>query len=187
MASFDLQPTLETEEYIILPVSLHDFEQLYEVASDPEIWEQHPNKDRWKRDVFKVFFEGAIQSRGAFKIVDKVSQKIIGSTRIYDYNSNDCSILMGYTFYAKRYWGTGVNHKVKSFFFDYLFQYVNTVILHIGASNIRSQISIQRLSAEKIGEIEVAYYGEGIKQNFIYQIDKKNWEKKADFLKKPTF
>jgi RimJ/RimL family protein N-acetyltransferase len=177
MPTFDLQPILENENYILQPLEWSDFNTLYGVASDPDIWEQHPNKDRWKNEVFQVFFEGAIQSRGAFKIIDKTSSLVIGSTRIYDFNDLDNSIHMGYTFYAKRYWGTGVNHKVKTLLLDYLFQYVDLVIFHIGAHNIRSQISITRLGAIKTGEIEVAYHGEAVKNNFIYQIQKASWKK----------
>jgi N-acetyltransferase len=177
MTTFDLQPILEDENYILMPLEWSDFEALYQVASDPEIWEQHPNKDRWKSEVFQVFFEGALQSRGAFKIIDKSPRLVIGSTRIYDYKDLDNSILIGYTFYAKTFWGTGVNHKVKSLLLDYLFQYVDVVIFHIGAQNLRSQISISRLGAIQTGEVEVAYHGEAVKHNFVYQIQKDSWKK----------
>jgi hypothetical protein len=36
-----------------------------------KVWEQHPNKDRYQREVFENFFKGAIESKGAFKIVEK--------------------------------------------------------------------------------------------------------------------
>lgn len=175
--NFSIQPTLESDQFILAPLENGDFESLYQVASDPQIWEQHPNKDRWKLEVFQIFFEGAIQSQGAFKIIDKQTHAFIGSTRIYDFKIEDKSILMGYTFYAKKYWGTGVNHKIKGLLLDYLFQYVDKVILHIGAQNIRSQVSISRLGAIKTGAIEVAYHGEAIKHNFVYEIQKDLWEK----------
>src|SRR6187401_3574015 len=111
--SFDIQPILENEKVALYPLQNDDFEALYEVASDPKIWEQHPNKNRWQRDVFLTFFEGAMQSKGAFKIVDKATGKVMGSTRYYDYDEEDDSILIGYTFYATACWGTGVNRAVK--------------------------------------------------------------------------
>ena len=92
---------LENDKVSLIPLLEKDFDDLYAVASDPEIWEQHPNKDRWRLEQFKNFFEGAIQSKGAFKVVDKISGKTIGSTRFYDYNKDDNSILIGHTFYAK--------------------------------------------------------------------------------------
>ncbi len=75
-----LQPTLENEEVKLVPLQEIDFEMLYEVASDPKVWEMHPNKNRYEREVFKKFFEGAILSCGAFLIFDKTSG---GSGRQY--------------------------------------------------------------------------------------------------------
>lgn len=172
----NIQPTLETEHIKLVPLEKGDFESLYAVASDPAIWVQHPNKDRWKKAVFENFFEGAMQSKGAFKVVDKASGEILGSTRFYDYDEQASSILIGYTFYAVKCWGKGINHAVKSLMLDYAFQFVDNVHFHIGASNIRSQVSIERLGARKVGEQVVTYFGESPKLNYVYEIDKASWE-----------
>lgn len=171
----ETQPTLENDQVILLPLQEGDFENLYSVASDPAIWIQHPSKDRWKRDVFQVFFEGAMQSNGAFKIIDKKTGKVIGSTRVYDFDASNNSIFVGYTFYSVSYWGTGVNKDVKMLMFDYLFQFVSKVILHVGSENLRSQIAVVRLGAEKVAEVEVGYYGEVPKINHVYEITKSSW------------
>lgn len=171
---FSIQPTLENEQLILYPLQESDFEEMYLVASDPKIWEQHPNKDRWKKEVFRNFFDGAMQSKGAFKIVDRTGGKIIGSTRYYDYNSEEDRILIGYTFYDTSCWGKGINPMVKKLMLDYIFQFVSKVHFHIGAGNLRSQIAIGRLGAEKIGEEEIAYFGEPSKLNFIYEIMRVN-------------
>lgn len=173
--SINIQPTLENEKVILYPLQEQDFEELYLAASNPKIWEQHPNKERWQREVFKTFFEGAMRSKGAFKIVDKTTGNTIGSTRFYDYNDEDKSILIGYTFYTINCWGNGTNHLIKELMLDYIFQFVSVVNFHIGADNIRSQISIGRLGITKIAEQEVAYFGEQPKLNFIYSITKKEW------------
>lgn len=168
----ELQPTLETEQILLQPLKESDFDALYAVASDPEIWQQHPNKDRWKKEVFRTFFEGAMQSKGAFRITDKSSGATIGSTRFYDYQPADNSIFIGYTFYATSCWGKGINQKVKNLMLNYIFQFVNKVYFHIGAENIRSQIAISRLGAVKVGEQEVNYFGEAPRLNFVYEIEK---------------
>ncbi len=168
---------MENEKTILYPLQEKDFELLYAVASDPEIWKQHPNKDRWKKEVFKTFFDGAMQSKGAFKIVEKATGKTIGSTRIYDYNEQENSIFIGYTFYAVAYWGKGINKLVKATMLDYIFQFVSKVYFHIGANNIRSQVAIERIGAEKISEQEVTYFGEAPRLNFVYEISKEKWQK----------
>jgi len=168
----DLQPILENERVLVTPLCDEDFENLYAVASDPKIWEQHPNKDRWQREVFKKFFEGAMESKGAFKIIDKKTGEIAGSTRFYNFSSDDKSIVIGYTFYATKYWGTGLNPTVKRLMMDYIFQFADRILLNVGATNLRSQIAVTRLGATKIGEETVAYYGEAPKLNFVYEIKK---------------
>lgn len=173
----NIQPILQTETIQLLPLTVNDFEELFEVAADPLIWEQHPNKDRYKRDVFLNFFEGAIQSKGAFKIIDKISNEVIGSTRFYDLDLENKSVLIGYTFYSRKYWGSTYNPQVKKIMLDYAFNFVEKVYFHIGANNFRSQKAIERLGAKKIREINVAYHGEPQKLNFEYSILKEDWIK----------
>jgi RimJ/RimL family protein N-acetyltransferase len=171
---FNTQPTLENQQVYLLPLKATDFADLYAAASDPKIWEQHPNKDRWQPAAFGTYFEGAMQ-QGALKIMDKATNTIIGSTRFYGYDAPDNSVLIGYTFYATRYWGKGFNLAVKGLMLDYAFQFVSKVYFHIGAENVRSQIAISRLGAEKIAEEEIAYFGEAPKLNFVYQLEKEAW------------
>ncbi|QDW27856.1 GNAT family N-acetyltransferase [Pedobacter sp. KBS0701] len=174
--NFDLQPTLENDLIKVVPLKESDFEALFAVASDPLIWEQHPNRDRYKRDVFENFFKGAMESKGAFIVYEKETNKIAGSSRYYELDEEDSSVAIGYTFIAREFWGKGHNKALKTLMLDYAFQFVDKVILHIGAMNFRSQKASEKLGAIKISEIEVAYYGEPVKWNFVYQIDKVNWE-----------
>ncbi len=119
----NLQTTLENELVRLIPLQETDFEVLFEVASDPLLWEQHPNKDRYQREVFQIFFEGAMLSKGAFKIIDKITGKTIGSTRFYDLDVNNKSVLIGYTFYGRAYWGSTYNPQVKKLMLDYAFHF----------------------------------------------------------------
>ena len=174
---FTIQPVLENESVILLPLQPADFDELYAVASDPKIWEQHPKKDRWRKEVFQNFFDGAIQSKGAFRIVEKATGNVAGSTRLYDYNEQESSIMIGYTFYATKYWGTGFNPMVKALMLQYVFQFVSKVYFHIGANNVRSQMAIGRIGAVKVDEREITYFGEASMPNFVYCIDRENWLK----------
>ncbi|MCX8524559.1 GNAT family N-acetyltransferase [Chryseobacterium formosus] len=172
--NFSIQPELENDKYQLIPLSQGDFEALYEVASDSKVWEQHPNKDRYKREVFKNFFKGAMESKGAFKIFEKSSGDVLGSTRFYDYDESKNSIFIGYTFYGTKCWGKGINPQIKKLMLDYIFQYVDTVHFHIGKENLRSQTALERLGGKKIKEEEVAYFGEPTRTNFVYEIRKEN-------------
>lgn len=172
--AFDLQPTLANELLILVPLQESDFEKLYEVASDPLIWEQHPNKDRYQLAVFKNFFKGAIESKGAFLILEKETEKVIGSSRFYELNGENKSVVVGYTFIGREYWGKNYNRVLKKLMFDYAFQFVDKIILHIGSTNFRSQKSIEKIGAKKTGVLDVAYYGEAVKTNFVYEVKKED-------------
>lgn len=172
----DLQPTLENEFVKLVPLQEEDFEILYKVASDPLIWEQHPNKNRWQREVFQNFFKGAIESKGAFLIYDSKTNEVIGSSRFYDWNTEKNNVSIGYTFYARNYWGGKYNPSTKHLMMQHAFKHVDSVIFHIGADNIRSQKAIEKLGAKKIAEEEIAYYGEETKLNFVYEIRKVEFE-----------
>jgi len=168
----NIQPILENDFVKLIPLEENDFESLFSVVSDPKIWEQHPNKDRYKREVFQNFFKGAMESKGAFKIVEKNTGEIAGSTRFYDYNPEDSSIFIGYTFYARKFWGSKLNPQVKKLMLDYIFQFVDKVNFHVGKDNIRSQKAMEKLGAKKVDEINVAYFGEPEKLNVVYEIRK---------------
>jgi RimJ/RimL family protein N-acetyltransferase len=174
---FDFQPTLENECVKIHPLQATDFERLYAVASDPLIWEQHPNKNRYQRPVFETFFKGAMESGGAFLVCDAKTKAVIGSSRYCEYNELAKTISIGYTFLARDHWGGLYNPALKTLMLGHAFAFVNEVIFHIGAGNIRSQKAIEKLAALKTGEAEIEYYGEPGKLNFIYSIQKANWTK----------
>lgn len=171
--TFNLQPQhLKNQLIQLFPLQEHDFEALYTVASDPLVWEQHPNKLRYQREVFQNFFEGAIQSQGAFLIREVQTNEVVGSSRFYDFDEKDNSILIGYTFIGRQFWGKGFNASLKKLMLDYAFHYVDKVYFHIGAQNYRSQKAIEKMGAIKVGEQHVEYYGEDSKLNYIYQINK---------------
>jgi RimJ/RimL family protein N-acetyltransferase len=174
-SSINFQPFLQNNLVIAEPLKESDFESLYTAASDPLIWEQHPNKNRYQRQAFENYFKGAIESGGAFLVKNAQTNEIIGSSRYSDYDSETGTVSIGYTFFIRSYWGKGHNYALKKLMLDHIFQFVNTVAFYIGAVNKRSQISIERFGAVKTGEAEMAYYGEAAKLDYVYTITKEQW------------
>ena len=157
----NLQPNhLNNNSVLLEPLQVDHFEELYGVASDPLIWEQHPNPNRYQKEVFQTFFEGAITSGGAFIIRNADTGKAMGSSRFYDYSRINDEIKIGYTFFSRDCWGKGINKEVK------------TLIFHVGALNIRSQNAMLQLGAKKIGEEIIAYFGESDRLNYVYEMRK---------------
>ena len=174
---FDLQPNhLKNNLISLSPLQENDFEELYAVAADPMIWEQHPEKERYKRAVFQKFFDSAIAGKSAFMIVDKVKGNVIGSSRYYDYYSENSAVAIGFTFLATAYWGGYYNKIIKQLMLDYAFTMVDKVHFHIGSDNIRS-----RKALEKIGGVWVSDFVRGSNEDMAnhveYVISKDNWQK----------
>ena len=96
--SFGVLPAEMKGELITLrPLRVDDFEALFECASDPLIWEQHPQSDRYKREVFRGYFDGAIASNGALLVLDNQSGRVIGCSRYYDFDAAADRVTIGYT------------------------------------------------------------------------------------------
>lgn len=145
---FELQPVLKGETLELRPLRAEDFEELYAAASDPLIWEQHPASDRYKEDVFREFFQGALESGGAFLVVDARAGRCIGSTRFHAYDEAKSEIEIGWTFLARSHWGGRFNGEMKRLMLEHAFRFVESVVFLVGPENLRS-----RRAVEKIGGV----------------------------------
>lgn len=103
------------------PLRTDEFDLLFDAAKDPLIWEQHPDSDRYQREVFKHYFESAIASKGAFAIIDRASGRIIGSSRYCNLNEARREVEIGWTFLERAYWGGHYNRELKSLMLDHAF------------------------------------------------------------------
>ena len=172
--TFDLQPNLKGELVELRPLRPEDWHALFTVASDPLIWEQHPERDRYEKDVFQVFFKEALESGGAFVVTDKSSQQIIGSTRFYGYDPEKSEIEIGWTFLARKYWGGSYNREMKALLLTHAFKFVENVVFFVGERNLRSQKAMEKIGATKIGLVRRTYGNHPPALNVKYVIQKGN-------------
>ena len=170
--SFDLQPHLRGELIELRPLRREDWNNLFAVASDPLIWEQHPESDRYKKEVFKIFFEGALDSGGAFVVIDTKTRQIIGSTRFYGYNPEKSEIEIGWTFLARKYWGGRYNAEMKQLMLAHAFKFVENVVFFVGENNFRSQRATEKIGAVKSGTATKIYGNLLPSLNIRYVINK---------------
>jgi N-acetyltransferase len=147
----DLQPTLKGERVHLSPLRAEDFQGLYAVASDPLIWEQHPDKDRYREEVFRDFFAGALQSGGALVARDAVDGSVIGSSRFHGYDAAAREIEIGWSFLARSCWGGQYNREMKRLMLRHAFGFVDSVIFVIGPENIRSQKAVEKIGGRRRG------------------------------------
>jgi N-acetyltransferase len=170
--SFGLQPHLKGELVELRPLTPEDWDDLFAVASDPLIWEQHPESDRYKEDVFRVFFREALESGGAFVVIDAKTQQIIGSTRFYGYDPEKSEIEIGWTFLARKYWGGRHNREMKDLLLTHAFKFVENVMFFVGEHNVRSQKAMEKLGATREGLVTRTYGNHPPHLNVKYVIKK---------------
>jgi len=149
--TFDPQPFLVGPHVRLRPLQAEDHDELYGVARDPMIWEQHPTPDRYRSDDFDAFFEDAIRSGGALAIMDSAGA-LIGSTRFHGHDPAAREVEIGWTFLARSYWGGATNREVKRLMLEHAFQSVDRVVFLIGPQNHRSQRAVEKLGARRVGE-----------------------------------
>jgi len=175
---FDLQPHLKGERLELRPLMASDWDDLFAVASDPHVWEQHPEKDRYKETVFRTFFREGLECGGGFAIIDKKTQRIIGSTRYYGYDPEKSEIEIGWTFVARKYWGGAYNRELKELMLAHAFKFVENVAFYVGENNIRSQRALEKIGAIREGLVQKTDSSGRSSPSVRYLITKAAWRLK---------
>jgi N-acetyltransferase len=134
------------------------------------LWEFYPIPACHTPPGFRRFFELAL-SAGSLLIIDHASGRVIGSTRLYDFDGAKRSLVIGHTFLRRDYWGSGYNAQIKQLLLNYAFVFVDTVIFYMVEGNIRSRKALEKLGAVLAGDI-VRNYGEITLSCVVYELKK---------------
>ncbi len=167
---FDLQPTLHGRLIDVRPLRPADFDELFAAASDPLIWEQHPESDRYTRPVFQRYFDGGIASGGAFAVVERATGKIIGSSRYWNLKPEENEVEIGWTFLERRFWGGMYNRELKSLMISHALRFVENVIFIAGENNLRSQKALEKIGARFVKKVEMPQPDGKMRMNVVYVI-----------------
>ena len=169
MITHDL-PTLTGEHVELRPVRAEDWSGMFAAAADPLVWADHPVRDRYKEDYFRVFFDGALASRAALTILDRRTGEIIGSSRYHGHDPDVGEIEIGWTFLRRSHWGGTYNREVKRLMLDHAFKHAGCVVFMVGETNGRSQRAVERIGAVRRPAIfERAYHGVNVR-HIVYEI-----------------
>lgn len=172
LTTFELQPHLVGRLIEARPLRPEDWASLFAVASDPTIWEQHTAHNRWEEEVFREFFREALASGGALVVIDRKTQKIIGSSRYFGFEPSKREIEIGWTFLARSHWGGTYNGELKRLMLDHAFKFVEKVIFVIGPMNVRSQKAVEKIGAVMTDRREKTNLAGETFEQIVYQIKK---------------
>jgi RimJ/RimL family protein N-acetyltransferase len=144
---FDGLPVLTGELVSVRPLRAGDYDQLYAVAADPLIWEQHPVRNRYEEPVFREFFLDSLASGGALLVSEVASGRVIGSSRYFGHRDEAREVEIGWTFLARSHWGGRYNWELKQLMLAHVFRFVESVAFFVGAENVRSQRALEKIGA----------------------------------------
>ena len=167
----DRQPVLEGERLLLRPLSADDWEALFAVASDPEIWAIHPQHDRWQEPVFRAYFADALKQGGALVVIDKASGAIVGGSRMQAYDPADGgSVEIGWTFLAHSHWGGAFNREMKRLMLGHALKFVERVDFRIGEDNLRSRRAMEKIGGRLSDRSDIVDTASGPVRHVVYEI-----------------
>jgi N-acetyltransferase len=173
--TFELQPRLEGELVRLRPLREEDWTALFAVASDPLLWEQHPEPDRCTEPGFRRFFVQAMASGGALAAIERETGEVIGSSRYDGFDPERSEVEIGWSFVARRCWGKGYNPEMKRLMIAHAFGFVRRVVFIVGPRNVRSQMALGKIGAVREGGmVRVVEHGREV-ERVKFVLERGSW------------
>ncbi|WP_111293141.1 GNAT family N-acetyltransferase [Hydrotalea sandarakina] len=120
---------LENERVILRALTQNDVANLRVFSEhEPELWQYSIQSAAGEANL-QLYMDKALKDKSEgnaypFIVYDKIMQEYAGCTRFYDIQSQHACLQLGYTWYGKKFQGTGLNVHCKylmlSFVFDNL-------------------------------------------------------------------
>ena len=158
---------------------------LFETASDKRIWEYFPFDGSDPNKFISHYSEALLEREKGkhypFIIFHKQSNKIIGSTGLYNIHLKDRSLEIGWTWLHPDYWATDVNFECKLLLLTYCFDTLKCVSVQFRTNdlNLRSQKAIHKIGAKFEGILRKNKIRDDgtIRSSIYYSIIDEEWEK----------
>ena len=144
---------LEGERVKLVPLDPGHFAELLKIGAQEKIWE-FISINGAEEQILLAHLRSAVLKRAtgeqyAFTVIDKVSNKIIGSTLFHNIYPVHRKVEIGWTWYDPAYWRTGYNVECKLLLLTYAFETLKTVRVQLqtDANNLRSRTAIEGIGA----------------------------------------
>lgn len=169
----DRQPTLEGERLLLRPLTAEDWDSLWGIAADRELWAVHPAHDRWQEPVFRKFFDDALERGGALVVIDKASGRVMGSSQFQDLDpAGGGSVEIGWTFLAREHWGCGANAELKRLMLSHALASVERARFVVGEHNVISRRAMEKIGGRLTDETRNMSRAGEVQRHVIYEIDR---------------
>lgn len=152
--------SLEGEKIRIIPMTVEDIEAVHSFASDPVVsrfigWPLTQNLEETTTYVKTMIDRDSLGSHIYGNVVDKSTNKVVGTAMIFSFNHTAKHAEIGYVFHQD-VWGKGFGTELVQLMSDFAF---NTLELHklhahINAANIGSSRVLEKNGYEVEGRLK---------------------------------
>jgi len=179
------QYKLEDERVLLRPLAVTDDEHLLSYAlHEQETWE-YSSQAAYGSDGLSEYITNALAARVSgkeypFIVYDKQTGEYAGSTRYYDIQTQNSTLQLGYTWYGKKFRGTGLNKHCKFLLLQFAFEELGMerVEFRADARNERSIAAMKSIgcTVEGVMRSNVSKREGGRRDSIILSILKSEWE-----------
>ncbi len=137
---FSKDIVLENNRVILRPLTVDVFDVLLPYSeNEPELWTYSLLSGAGAENLEK-YLHHALEGRKnehtyPFLVIDKKTNEVAGSTRFYDYQALHNTTQLGFTWYGKKFQGTGLNKNCKFLLLQYAFDILNLDRVEFRADN----------------------------------------------------
>ncbi|WP_045235033.1 GNAT family N-acetyltransferase [Deinococcus pimensis] len=179
-----LPVTLASDRLRLEPLEERHLPGLVEAAQDPELWRYLGALDLRDPARLTSWLElvRVERERGdglAFVLVDVASNRVVGSSSLYEYSAQHRRVEIGRTWIVRSAWRSWLNTEAKSLLLTFCFEDLGLgrVQLKTDARNERSQRAIERLGAQREGVLRAhMVLPDGyVRDTVMYAVTRADW------------
>ncbi|WP_372516680.1 GNAT family N-acetyltransferase [Paenibacillus silviterrae] len=173
----------------LVPMEAGHDEGIYEAGRFPEIWELTQGRIESLDDA-RAYIAKALEQSNAipFVISELSSNRIVGSTRLFDFSHANRGVEIGSTWLTPAVWRTFVNTECKYLLLKHCFESLGMIRVQLktDSRNLRSQRAIERLGAVKEGILRnhMILPDGYVRDSVYYSITDKEWPEVKQRLEK---
>lgn len=180
--------TLEDERVLLRPLEENDYENLLPFAlNERGLWKYSLVRADGE-DGLKNYMNIALKEKKAgrefpFIVFDKKENAYAGSTRFYDINLPFKTIQLGYTWYGKKFQGTGLNKHCKFLLLQFAFEelFLERFELRADNNNARSIAAMKSIGCKVDGILRsnMPTFEGGRRDSIVLSVLKDEWFKEV--------
>ncbi len=180
---FNSDITLENNTVRLEPLQKHHYDLLLQFSlREPDLWKYSLTPGDGEENL-KTYLEMAISAKEQsdsypFIVFDKRTNEYAGSTRFYDFQEKHKTVQLGYTWYGKKFQGTGLNKNCKFLMLKCAFETLNLerVEFRADANNSRSIAAMKSLGCQEEGILRSNCASPtGRRDSIVFSILKEEW------------